>query len=374
MIEGAFKIKKQSSDCMARTGELKTFHGLVKTPVFMPVGTRATVKTMKTDELKELGAEIILSNTYHLFLKPGHDLIEVAGGLHRFMNWDGPILTDSGGFQVFSLSSLRKITDEGVEFRSHIDGSKQMLSPEKSIEVQNALGSDIMMCFDECTPYPSDYKYTENSMNLTTRWAERCKKAHKNIDRQMLFGIIQGGMYKDLRSISAREITSIGFDGYAIGGLSVGEPKELMCDILDHTSPLLPYNQPKYLMGIGSPDYIFEAVTRGIDMFDCVLPTRIARNGTAFTSNGKVVIKNSKYTRDFGPLDPECDCEVCKNYSRAYIRHLFNVDEILGPRLLTIHNLQFLIQLVQKIRESIESDQFIEYKQYFYKKFGYENI
>lgn len=370
----SFQVLKQASDCMARTGIINTFHGTVKTPVFMPVGTRATVKTMKTDELKALDAEIILSNTYHLFLKPGHELIRDAGGLHRFMNWDGPILTDSGGFQVFSLSSLRKITKEGVEFRSHIDGSKQTLSPEKSIEVQNALGSDIMMCFDECTPYPSSYDYTMKSMKLTSQWAERCKNAHKNTDRQMLFGIIQGGMFKDLRSISAEEITSIGFDGYAIGGLSVGEPKTMMCEMLDHTSPLLPYSQPKYLMGIGSPDYIFEAVTRGIDMFDCVLPTRIARNGTAFTSKGKVVIKNAKYLRDFTPLDSECECEVCKNYSKAYIRHLFNVDEILGPRLLTIHNLHFLIQLVKNIRHAIENDVFLEYKREFYQKFGYEEI
>ena len=366
-----FELLKESKDSMARLGRLHTPHGIIETPVFMPVGTRATVKAMTPEEVKDLGAQIILSNTYHLYLKPGHDLIREAGGLHKFMNWHGPILTDSGGFQVFSLGDLRKIKEEGVQFRSHIDGSKHFISPEKSIEVQNALGSDIMMTFDECAPYPSTYEYVKNSMERTTRWAKRCKDYHKDWDRQALFGIVQGGMYKDLRHESAKALVDMDFSGYAVGGLSVGEPKDLMCDILEYTTPLLPKTKPRYLMGVGTPDYLFEAVTRGIDMADCVLPTRIARNGTALTSHGKMVMRNAKYTRDFNKLDPECDCYTCRNYSRAYIRHLINVDEILGARLLTIHNLNFLIKLMDNIRESIKEDRFIEYKQEFYEKYGY---
>jgi queuine tRNA-ribosyltransferase len=366
-----FELLKESKDSMARLGRLHTPHGIIETPVFMPVGTRATVKAMTPEEVKDLGAQIILSNTYHLYLKPGHDLIREAGGLHKFMNWHGPILTDSGGFQVFSLGDLRKIKEEGVQFRSHIDGSKHFISPEKSIEVQNALGSDIMMAFDECAPYPSTYEYVKNSMERTTRWAKRCKDYHKDWDRQALFGIVQGGMYKDLRHESAKALVDMDFSGYAVGGLSVGEPKDLMCDILEYTTPLLPKTKPRYLMGVGTPDYLFEAVTRGIDMADCVLPTRIARNGTALTSHGKMVMRNAKYTRDFNKLDPECDCYTCRNYSRAYIRHLINVDEILGARLLTIHNLNFLIKLMDNIRESIKEDRFIEYKQEFYEKYGY---
>ena len=366
-----FELLKESKDSMARLGRLHTPHGIIETPVFMPVGTRATVKAMTPEEVKDLGAQIILSNTYHLYLKPGHDLIREAGGLHKFMNWHGPILTDSGGFQVFSLGDLRKIKEEGVQFRSHIDGSKHFISPEKSIEVQNALGSDIMMTFDECAPYPSTYEYVKNSMERTTRWAKRCKDYHKDWDRQALFGIVQGGMYKDLRNESAKALVDMDFSGYAVGGLSVGEPKDLMCDILEYTTPLLPKTKPRYLMGVGTPDYLFEAVTRGIDMADCVLPTRIARNGTALTSHGKMVMRNAKYTRDFNKLDPECDCYTCRNYSRAYIRHLINVDEILGARLLTIHNLNFLIKLMDNIRESIKEDRFIEYKQEFYEKYGY---
>mgnify|MGYP000877805146 FL=1 len=366
-----FELLKESKDSMARLGRLHTPHGIIETPVFMPVGTRATVKAMTPEEVKDLGAQIILSNTYHLYLKPGHDLIREAGGLHKFMNWHGPILTDSGGFQVFSLGDLRKIKEEGVQFRSHIDGSKHFISPEKSIEVQNALGSDIMMAFDECAPYPSTYEYVKNSMERTTRWAKRCKDYHKDWDRQALFGIVQGGMYKDLRHESAEALVDMDFSGYAVGGLSVGEPKDLMCDVLEYTTPLLPRTKPRYLMGVGTPDYLFEAVTRGIDMADCVLPTRIARNGTALTSHGKMVMRNAKYTRDFNKLDSECDCYTCRNYSRAYIRHLINVDEILGARLLTIHNLNFLIKLMDNIRESIKEDRFIEYKQEFYEKYGY---
>lgn len=366
-----FELLKESSECNARLGKLYTPHGVIETPIFMPVGTRATVKTMTPEEVKDLGAQIILSNTYHLYLKPGHKLIEEAGGLHKFMNWDKPILTDSGGFQVFSLGKLRKISEEGVEFRSHIDGSKHFISPEKSIEIQNSLGSDIMMALDECTPYPSDYEYTKESLERTTRWAKRCKEYHKDWDRQTLFGIVQGGMYKDLREQSIKEITDLDLPGYAIGGLSVGEPKELYRDMLSFTAPKLPKNKARYLMGVGSPDYLFDAVISGIDMADCVLPTRIARNGTVLTSHGKLVIKNAEYKRDFGKLDPECDCYTCKNYSRAYIRHLFNVDEILAARLATIHNLYFLIKLMENIRTAIKEDRLLEYREQFYKKYGY---
>jgi len=366
-----FELLKEAKDCKARLGKLYTPHGVIETPVFMPVGTRATVKAMTPEEVKDLGAQIILSNTYHLYLRPGHELIKEAGGLHKFMNWHGPILTDSGGFQVFSLGKLRKIKEEGVEFKSHIDGSTHFISPEKSIEIQNALGSDIMMCFDECTPYPCSYEYAKASMERTTRWAKRCKEYHKDWDKQGLFGIVQGSTFKDLREQSARDLVELDFPGYAVGGLSVGEPKDLMCEVLDYTTPLLPKNKPRYLMGVGTPDYLFEAVIRGIDMADCVLPTRIARNGTVLTSQGKLVIRNAKYARDFSKLDPECDCYACTNYSRAYIRHLFNVNEILAARLTTIHNLYFLIKLMDNIREAIREDRLLEYKEEFYKKYGY---
>ena len=368
-----FELLKESKECKARLGKIKTNHGEIETPIFMPVGTRATVKTMTPEELKDLKAQIILSNTYHLFLKPGTDIIEKAGGLHKFMNWDRPILTDSGGFQVFSLRNNRKITEEGVEFRSHIDGSKKFLSPEKSMEIQNILGSDIMMAFDECAPYPASHDYVEHSMHRTTRWAKRCKDYHINTENQALFGIIQGGMYKDLREVSAKDLIELDFPGYAVGGLSVGEPKDLMVEILDYTTDLMPKDKPRYLMGVGTPDYLFEAVEHGIDMADCVLPTRIARNGTCMTSRGKVVVKNAKYKEDFTPLDPECDCYVCKNYTRAYMRHLFNVDEILGLRLASIHNLHFLINLMENIREAIKNDRFLEFKDDFYKKYGYND-
>ncbi|HEY8363426.1 MAG TPA: tRNA guanosine(34) transglycosylase Tgt [Tissierellaceae bacterium] len=368
-----FELIKEAKDCKARLGKLYTPHGVIETPVFMPVGTRATVKTMTPEEVKDLGAQIILSNTYHLYLRPGHELIKEAGGLHKFMNWHGPILTDSGGFQVFSLGELRKIKEEGVEFKSHIDGSTHFISPEKSIEIQNALGSDIMMCFDECTPYPCSYEYAKESMERTTRWAKRCRDYHTEWDKQGLFGIVQGSVYKDLREKSAKSLVEMDFSGYAVGGLSVGEPKDLMCDVLDYTVDLLPKDKPRYLMGVGTPDYLFEAVIRGIDMADCVLPTRIARNGTVLTSHGKLVIRNAKYARDFSKLDPECDCYTCTNYSRAYIRHLFNVNEILGARLATIHNLYFLIKLMANIREAIREDRLLEFRDEFYKKFGYTN-
>jgi len=368
-----FELIKEAKDCKARFGKLYTPHGVIETPVFMPVGTRATVKTMTPEEVKDLGAQIILSNTYHLYLRPGHELIKEAGGLHKFMNWHGPILTDSGGFQVFSLGELRKIKEEGVEFKSHIDGSTHFISPEKSIEIQNALGSDIMMCFDECTPYPCSYEYAKESMERTTKWAKRCRDYHTEWDKQGLFGIVQGSVYKDLREKSAKSLVEMDFSGYAVGGLSVGEPKDLMCDVLDYTVDLLPKDKPRYLMGVGTPDYLFEAVIRGIDMADCVLPTRIARNGTVLTSHGKLVIRNAKYARDFSKLDPECDCYTCTNYSRAYIRHLFNVNEILGARLATIHNLYFLIKLMANIREAIREDRLLEFRDEFYKKFGYTN-
>jgi queuine tRNA-ribosyltransferase len=356
----------------ARRGVIHTPHGDIQTPTFMPVGTQGTVKAMTVDELKEMvHAEIILGNTYHLFLRPGHNLVKEAGGLHKFMNWDRPILTDSGGFQVFSLGPLRKITEEGVEFRSHLDGSKKYISPEISMEIQEALGSDIMMAFDECCPYPSTYEYTKNSMERTTRWAARCKEAHKTTDKQGLFGIIQGGFYKDLREQSAKDLIPMDFPGYAIGGISVGEPKEEFLDILNFTAPLMPENKPRYLMGVGTPDYLIEAALAGIDMCDCVLPTRIARHGTAMTSSGKVVVRNATYERDFTPLDPECDCYTCKNYTRAYIRHLINAKEILGVRLLSIHNLRFLTKLMERVRMEIEHDNLKNFRDEFYKKYGY---
>ncbi|MDD3299080.1 MAG: tRNA guanosine(34) transglycosylase Tgt [Firmicutes bacterium] len=367
-----FKVIKECRRTGARIGELITPHGVIKTPVFMPVGTQATVKTMTPEELKDIGAGIILGNTYHLYMRPGHELIRQAGGLHGFMNWDRSILTDSGGFQVFSLGDLREIKEEGVHFRSHIDGSKHFISPEKAVGIQNALGADIMMAFDECSPYPCDYTYAKNSLRITTQWAERCLKAHRNTKEQALFGIIQGSVYGDLRRESARQIISLGFPGYAVGGLSVGEPKELMYQMLEETVPLMPDNKPRYLMGVGSPDSLIEGVMRGIDMFDCVLQTRIARNGTTMTSRGRVVIRNAAYAEDFSSLDPECDCYTCKNYSRAYIRHLFKANEILGLRLTTYHNLYFTLRLMDKIREAIEGDFLPEFRDEFFVKYGYQ--
>ena len=356
----------------ARRGIIHTPHGDIDTPVFMPVGTQATVKSMTPEELKnEINAKIILSNTYHLHLRPGEEIVKQAGGLHKFMNWDRAILTDCGGFQVFSLSDLRKISEEGVEFKSHLDGSKLFFSPESVIQIENDLGADIIMSFDECVAYPAEYEYTKQSMERTTRWAKRCIKAHKNIEKQALFGIVQGGMYKDLREKSAKDLVELDFPGYAIGGLSVGEPKDLMIDILNYTTQFLPKNKPRYLMGVGSPDYLLEAAMAGIDMCDCVLPTRIARNGTALTSKGKVVVRNATYEKDFTTLDDECDCYTCKNYTKAYIRHLIKAKEILGVRLLSIHNLKFLTKLMERVRIEIEHDNLLNFKNEFYKKYGY---
>ncbi|KEO82247.1 tRNA guanosine(34) transglycosylase Tgt [Tumebacillus flagellatus] len=366
-----YELLKTEKHTGARRGRLHTPHGVIETPIFMPVGTLATVKTLSPEELKDNGAQIILSNTYHLWLRPGHEIVKEAGGLHKFMNWDRPILTDSGGFQVFSLSDLRKITEEGVQFRNHLSGEKLFLSPEKAIEIENALGADIIMAFDECPPFPADRQYLKNSLERTTRWAKRCKEAHARPHDQALFGIIQGGMDKELRKQSAEELIELDFPGYAVGGLSVGEPKDIMNEVLEFTTPLMPKDKPRYLMGVGSPDDLFEGVERGIDMFDCVLPTRIARNGTCMTSVGKVVIRNATYQRDFGPLDPNCDCYTCKNYSRAYIRHLIKCDEVFGIRLTTIHNVHFLIKLMDDIRKAIEEDRFVELKKSFYESYGY---
>ncbi|MBM6726602.1 tRNA guanosine(34) transglycosylase Tgt [Megamonas funiformis] len=359
-----YELIKQCSHTGARAGRIHTPHGSFDTPIFMPVGTQASVKTLAPEELKEMGAGIILSNNYHLFLRPGSKLVKEAGGLHKFMNWDRAILTDSGGFQVFSLGDLRKISEEGVTFRSHIDGSKKFLSPEIATQSQMDLGADIIMAFDECVPYPADFKYTRESMELTLRWAQRCKDTMTN-PNQGLFGIVQGGMYKDLRIECANRLVDMDFPGYAVGGLSVGEPKELMYEMLDITLEHLPQNKARYLMGVGTPDCLVEGVMRGIDMFDCVYPTRVARNGTAMTWNGRLVIKNAQYEHDFHPIDEHCNCYTCRNYSRAYIRHLVRVNEIFGLRLLTIHNLHFLIDFMRQMRQSIMEDRFPE----FYRKF-----
>ena len=365
-----FELLKTDGRTKARRGKLHTTRNTIETPVFMPVGTAATVKAMKPEDVAAMGADIILSNTYHLYLRPGHEIVREAGGVHKFMNWNGSVLTDSGGFQVFSLADLRKITEEGALFRSHIDGSTHMLSPEKSIEIQNALGSDIIMAFDECAPYPADREYVANSLERTTRWLARCKEYHKNTEKQSLFGIMQGGIYKDLRYESAMGITELDLPGYAIGGLSVGEPKEIMYEVLDNCAGWLPGDKPRYLMGVGSPDCLFEGVERGIDMFDCVLPTRVARHGMAMTSRGKVAVKNAQYERDYTPLDHECGCYTCRNYSRAYLRHLFKSNEMLSSVLLSTHNIYFLLEIMRKIREAIEQDRFIEYKKEFYEKYG----
>ncbi|MBE6020727.1 MAG: tRNA guanosine(34) transglycosylase Tgt [Firmicutes bacterium] len=365
-----FELLKQSERSKARRGRITTLHSVIETPVFMPVGTQATVKALKPEEISDMGARIILSNTYHLYLRPGHELIKEAGGLHKFMNWDGSILTDSGGFQVFSLGKLRKISEEGVKFQSHIDGSSHMLTPEKVMEIQTALGSDIMMAFDECAPYPADRNYVKNSLERTSRWLKRCKEAHWNTEKQALFGIMQGGMYKDLRKLSAEQIVEMDLPGYSIGGLSVGEPKEIMYDVMDECVDYLPKEKPRYLMGVGSPDCLFEGVARGIDMFDCVLPTRIARNGMVFTSEGKLSIKNKKYERDFTPLDHKCDCYVCRNYSRAYLRHIFKANEILSSMLLSHHNIYYLVNLMKEIRLAIEEDRFEELRTRFYEETG----
>ena len=353
MIE--FKVIKQHSHSAARLGHILTPHGEIQTPTFMPVGTQGTVKALSPEDIVQCGSDIILGNTYHLYLRPGHETIKSLGGLHRFMNWDKPILTDSGGFQVFSLNTLAKVTEKGVTFKSHIDGSTHFFSPEHSMKIQKALGSDIAMTLDEPTPYPSDRTVTELSLKLSTRWAARCKATHQ-LENQSLFGIIQGGMYKDLRTQSIKEITEIGFPGYAIGGLSVGEEKNVMCDIAAHTADNLPKDKPRYLMGVGTPEDLSQCSEMGIDMFDCVMPSRNARNGSLFTSQGKINIRNLKYKTDDSPLDPECDCYTCKNYSRAYLRHLFIADEIFVMRLNTLHNISFYQKRMQSIRQAISED------------------
>lgn len=364
--------KLEAMDGNARAGIIKTPHGEIETPVFMPVGTQATVKMMTKEELETIGTQIILGNTYHLYLRPGDNLIAKLGGLHSFMNWNKPILTDSGGFQVFSLGAIRKIIEEGVHFRSHIDGSKHFISPEKSIEIQNNLGSDIMMAFDECPPGMSTREYLIPSIERTTRWAKKCIDANKNKDKQGLFAIVQGGIYEDLRDKSLNELYEMDddFSGYAIGGLAVGEPREDMYRILKYITPKLPENKPRYLMGVGEPLDMLEAVENGIDMMDCVQPTRIGRHGTVFTKYGRLVIKNKVYEEDTRPLDEDCDCYSCKNYNRAYIRHLFKAEEMLGQRLATIHNLHFLIKLMSNARESIKNGEFNKYKNSFIENYS----
>lgn len=355
----------RSSQSRARLGAVQTGHGTFQTPIFMPVGTQATVKALTPENLKECGAQIILSNTYHLYIRPGHKLIQECGGLHSFMNWQKPILTDSGGFQIFSLRELAHITEQGATFQSHLDGSKCFLSPEDAIAVQQALGSDIMMCLDTCIPFGADKKQTIEATELTTRWAARCKEAHTN-SAQLLFGIVQGGMYPALRKQSADSLIEIGFDGYAIGGLSVGEPPEKMYEMTELTVPLLPESSPVYLMGVGTPQDLVEGVWRGVDMFDCVMPTRNARNGTLFTNRGKVVIKNARYRSDQQPIDEDCSCYTCRNYSRAYLRHLFVSREILAYQLNTIHNIHFYLDLMAQMREAIQADRLKAWRQDFY--------
>jgi len=364
-----FSISSQSSESAARRGRLETPHGEVETPVFMPVGTKGTVKTMTPEELRLVGTEMILSNTYHLYLRPGADLVAAAGGLHRFMHWEGPILTDSGGFQVFSLSRLNKVDDDGVTFRSHIDGSEHRFTPEKSIEIQEQLGADIIMAFDDVVPYPVAYERAARAVERTTRWAYRCCRAHQRQD-QALFGIVQGSIYPDLRRRSAEELLALDLPGYAVGGLSVGEPKDLFYALLHLTTRLLPWDRPRYLMGVGTPDFILEAVWNGIDMLDCVLPTRMARNGTVFVSGGRLTVRNAAYARDFGPLDPTCTCYVCQHYSRAYIRHLLKNNEILGLRLTTWHNLHFIHQFMAALRQAIAADRLGEFRYRFWQERG----
>jgi len=365
----SYEITHIDKNSGARTGVLHTPHGDIQTPIFMPVGTLATVKSLTSDDLYDIDAQIILANTYHLFLRPGHELVKKAGGLHKFMNFNRPMLTDSGGFQVFSLSKLRKITEEGVEFRSHLSGEKLFISPEKAMEIENALGADIIMAFDVCSEYGITHKKAEENMYTTLNWLERCYNSQKNED-QMLFPIVQGAFFKDLRLKSLEETKKYCKCGIAIGGLSVGEPKEVMYEMLDALKPHLPENMPHYLMGVGSPDCLIEGVLRGVDMFDCVLQTRIARNGTAMTTHGRVVLKNAKYKEDFTPLDDECDCYCCKNHTKAYLHHLVKCGEILGARLLSIHNLRFSLRLMEQIREAINNDRFLEFRKEFYEKYG----
>lgn len=368
MSQFGFTLLHKDPHSQARRGRIQTRRGTIETPVFMPVGTLGTVKGMLPETLKEEGAEIILGNTYHLFLRPGHELVARLGGLHQFMNWDRPILTDSGGFQVFSLGKLRKITEEGVRFQSHIDGSSHMLTPELSIAVQEALGADIIMAFDECIPYPSSRDYVASSTAMSGRWARRCKEARRSDDGAALFGIVQGGMHADLRAQSAEELQEIGFDGYALGGLSVGEEAAAMYDMMEAALPLLPTDQPRYVMGVGTPENLIEGVARGVDMFDCVMPTRNARNGVLFTHFGKVVIKQARYAEDPLPIDPDCDCYVCRHYSRAYLRHLYQNNEILAAMLHTRHNLHYYLGLMAGARDAIAAGRFTEYRKEFYRR------
>ena len=361
-----FTIEARSED--ARAGVLRTPHGNIKTPIFMPVGTRATVKTLDPQDLDNVNAQIILGNTYHLYLRPGHELIKKAGGLHKFMGWNKPILTDSGGFQVMSLAGLRKITPEGVRFQSHIDGSYHMFTPEKVMEIQNAIGADIIMSFDECPPYPATKKYVADSLKTTLDWAARGKAVHENTDHQALFGIVQGGIYEDLREESAKKLMEMDFPGYSIGGLAVGEEKEDMFKITKFLNNILPNEKPRYLMGVGTPGDLLKNIENGVDMFDCVMPTRNARKGTIFTWNGKMIIKSARYKEDFAPIDENCQCYTCRNHSRSYIRHLLNVNELLGMRLASIHSLHFYLDLVTKAREAILNESYAAFKKEFAEK------
>ena len=369
-----FEITHVCKQSGARCGILHTPHGDVETPMFMPVGTLATVKFLSPEEIKALGAGVILDNTYHLWLRPGEDIVDKAGGVQKFMNYSGPMLTDSGGFQVFSLADRRKIKEEGVTFKSHLDGSTLFLSPEKSIQIQNKIGADIIMSFDECAPYPCSYDYMKNSVERTLRWAKRGKDAHQRPEEQALFGIVQGGEYQDLREMCAKTLAEMDFPGYSIGGTSVGESKETMYKMIDYSVKYLPWEKPRYLMGVGSVDAILEGILRNVDMFDCVLPTRIARHGTLMTSQGRINIKKQEYEEDFGPLDPECDCYTCKNYSRAYLRHLFRCNEGLGSRLMSIHNLRFLLSLTEQARKAIREDRFGDFKAELFKKYNLNSV
>ncbi len=357
----------------ARVGEINTLHGKINTPVYMPVGTQATVKIMTPEDMEKMDINVILGNTYHLYLRPGLDIIQKAGGLHKFMAWNRAILTDSGGFQVFSLKDMRKITKDGVKFRAHFDGSEHMFTPEKVVEIQNILGSDIMMCFDECPPYPATKEYVSNSLDLTLDWAKRAKAAHEK-EGQFLFGIIQGGTYRDLREKAMEELVKMDFPGYAIGGVSVGEGKELIYQAVDWCAPFMPEDKPRYLMGVGTPEDIWYSVEKGVDMFDCVFPTRIARNGTAYSAEGLVKIRNGEYKEDFRPIDSSCNCYTCMTFSRAYIRHLFNVHEILGMRLTTLHNIHFMINLMGKIKNAVLNDNYEREKEKFFSVYKVGNV
>ena len=364
----SYELIKTCKQSGARLGVLRTPHGDIPTPIYMPVGTQAVVKAMTSRQMREIDAKILLANTYHLHLRPGEKLIEKAGGLHKFMNWNGPILTDSGGFQVFSLAKLNQITEEGVKFRSHLDGTLEMMTPESSMAIQEALGADIAMTFDVCSPYPCDYDTAREAMERTHRWAVRCKEAHTRED-QALFGIVQGAFYEDLRKESVRFLTTLDFPGYGIGGLSVGEPKSLMYEILDSMMPLIPVHKPRYLMGIGTADCLVEGVLRGVDMFDCVLATRVARNGTALVPEGRLVVRNATYAEDFRPIQEGCDCYACTHHTRAYIRHLIKANEITGAHLVSVHNLRYLLRLMEEMREAILEDRFLDWRRAFYELF-----